>query len=135
MIRREKLGVDPFVTGLEPAEDKDLWFRLISENASYILPDFLATYVQYQNSLSNSDPDRDCSSMLKVVRRHSDLLGPSGIRREEADVYRRWSSLYLTNKQYGIALKYALKRLSKHPLSAQAWYVAAKLLWLRCRGA
>ena len=135
MIRRERLGVDPFVPGLEPAEDKDLWFRLISENPAFILPDFLATYVQYSNSLSNSDPDRDCSSMLKVVRKHSDLLGPSGVRREEADVYRRWSSLYLTNRQYGIALKYASKRLSICPLSTQAWYVVAKLLWLRWRGA
>ncbi len=126
LVRRTALGPEPFVTGLEPAEDRDLWVRLLAAHPAYILPELLSTYVQEPGGISRSDPARDCGNMLRVVRRHTDLLGPEGRREEEAAVYRRWASAHLTQGQPRKALPRALQRLWLQPCSAQAWWIVVK---------
>jgi glycosyltransferase involved in cell wall biosynthesis len=126
LVRREALGAEPFVSGLEPAEDRDLWVRLIAARPAYILPDFLATYVQEPGGISRLNPDKDCGNMLRVVQRYTDLLGPSGLRAEEATVFRRWAALHLAQGRPREALPRALRRLRLQPLSAQAWWIVLK---------
>ena len=128
LVRRTTLGEHRFVTGLEPAEDRDLWIRLITSTSVYLVPEALATYVQYSNSLSNSDPDRDCASMLRVVHRHALLLGPSKMREQEAIVYRRWASRHLATGKARSAIAPAAHRLAIQPTSAQAWWIMYKSL-------
>jgi glycosyltransferase involved in cell wall biosynthesis len=126
LVRRSSIESERFITGLEPAEDRDLWVRLFMSNHAFILPDFLATYVQEPGGISRSDIDRDCSSMLKVVHRHAELLGPAGVREREAIVHRQMAAYYLFNGQPAKALPPALRRLRLQPKSLQAWWIVFK---------
>jgi glycosyltransferase involved in cell wall biosynthesis len=128
LVRRKVLGDHRFVSGLEPAEDRDLWIRLVASTNIYFVPEPLATYVQWPDSLSNSDSDRDCRSMLKVVHRHSALLGPKGVRQQEAIVYRRWAGVHLARGKPRSALGPAARRLAIQPASLQAWWIMCKSL-------
>src|SRR5271155_4010728 len=53
LVRRKLLGDQRFVSGLEPAEDRDLWIRLVASTDVYLVPEPLATYAQCPGSLSN----------------------------------------------------------------------------------
>ena len=128
LVRRDALGDERFDAGLPTAEDRDLWIRLAASTPIYLVPEPLATYVQLQDSLSNSDPDRDCGNMLKIVRRHAPLLGPRNVREQEAIVYRRWAGRHLSRGTPRHAIRPAAKRLAIQPASLQAWWILAKAL-------
>ena len=128
LVRRKTLGNHRFVSGLEPAEDRDLWIRLVASTNIYLVPEPLATYVQLPGSLSNSDIDRDCASMLKVVHRHGALLGAEGFRKEKAVVYRRWAGNHLAKGKPRSAISPAARRLAIEPASPQAWWIVCKSL-------
>ena len=128
LVRRRVLGEQRFVPGLEPAEDRDLWIRLAASTAVYLVPEPLATYTQRPDSLSNSDPDQDCTSMLKVVNRHAGLLGARGVRKQEAIVYRRCAGAHLAKGNPRSAIVPAARRLAIQPASAQAWWIMCKSL-------
>jgi glycosyltransferase involved in cell wall biosynthesis len=93
IVRREVLGAERFVSGLEPAEDRDLWVRLIAKTPIYLTSQPLATAVLEAGSTSRSSVAGDCSSMLKVVRRQRSLLGFFGTRMWESHTYYRWAAL------------------------------------------
>ncbi len=126
MVRRSALANVRFDAGLATAEDRDVWCRLASQNTVYVVGEPLATYVQLATSLSNSDVDRDCASMLKVVERHGAVLGASGVREQTAVVHRRWAAGHLSRGQFQRALSPALRRLRLQPLSVEAWWVVTK---------
>jgi glycosyltransferase involved in cell wall biosynthesis len=128
MVRRGVLGEQRFVPSLEPAEDRDLWIRLVASTAVYLVPEPLATYIQRPDSLSNSDADRDCTSMLKVVHCHAALLGAKGVREQEAIVYRRWAGAHLAKGNPRSAIVPAARRLAIQPASLQAWWIMCKSL-------
>jgi len=128
LVRREALGDQRFVSGLESAEDRDLWIRLVASTTVYLVPEPLATYSQSPDSLSNSDSDRDCASMLKVVHRHAALLGAKGVREQEANIYRRWAGIHLSRGKPRSAIRPAARRLAIQPASPQAWWVMCKTL-------
>jgi len=128
LVRRKALGEQRFVSGLEPAEDRDLWIRLVASTAVYLVPEPLATYTQWQDSLTNSDSDRDCVSMLKVLHRHAALLGAGGVREQEALVYRRWAGRRLATGKPRSAIGPAARRLAIQPGSPQAWWIMCKSL-------
>jgi len=128
LVRRNVLGDQRFVSGLEPAEDRDLWIRLVASTDIYFVPEPLATYVQMPGSLSNSDSDRDCGSMLKVVHRHAAVLGAKGVREQEAIIYRRWAGAHLAKGKPRSAISPAARRLAIQPTSPQAWWIVCKSL-------
>jgi glycosyltransferase involved in cell wall biosynthesis len=128
LVRRNVLGDQRFDSALETAEDRDLWIRLAAATPIYIIPEPLATYVQREDSLSNSDLDRDCGNMLKMVRRHAAVLGPIGVRQQEANIYRRWAACNLARGRPRSAITPAARRLAIQPTSAQAWWITAKAL-------
>jgi glycosyltransferase involved in cell wall biosynthesis len=128
LVRRKALGDHRFVSGLEPAEDRDLWIRLVASTNIYFVPEPLATYVLLPGSLSNSDSDRDCASMLKVVHRHAALLGAKGFRKQKAVVYRRWAGNHLAKGKPRAAIGPAAHRLAIEPASPQAWWILCKSL-------
>jgi glycosyltransferase involved in cell wall biosynthesis len=128
LVRRNTLGQQRFISGLEPAEDRDLWIRLAATTAVYLVPEPLATYGQWPGSLSNSDSDRDCMSMLKVVHRHAALLGAKGVREQEAVIYRRWAGSHLARGKPRSAIGPAARRLAIQPGSPQAWWIMCKSL-------
>lgn len=126
LVRRSVLGRERFVPGLEPAEDRDLWIRLVSACPVYVLAQPLATAVLNPGSLSRSSIDRDCGNMLRVIRRHAALLGARGLRRWEADTYRRWAGNHLAQGRPREAAGFAWKRLRLEPWTPGAWWVFAK---------
>jgi len=128
LVRRSALGDQRFVSSMEPAEDRELWIRLAASTSVYLVPEPLATYVQYENSLSNSDCDRACGKMLNVVYQHAALLGAKGVRKEEASIYRRWAGTHLAEGRPGSAIIPAARRLAIQPISPQAWWIIAKAL-------
>jgi glycosyltransferase involved in cell wall biosynthesis len=128
LVRRKALGVQRFVSGLEPAEDRDLWIRLMASASVYLLQEPLATYAQWPESLTNSDADQDCVSMLKVVHRHAALLGAKGVRAQEAVIYRRWAGSHLARGAPRSAVRPAARRLAIQPGSLQAWWIMCKSL-------
>lgn len=92
LVRRAVLGDERFVEGLETAEDRDLWTRLVSNAPCFLLSEPLATAVLEPGSLSRSSVSHDCSNMLHVVRRHRKLLGKKHVRMWEALTYYRWGA-------------------------------------------
>ena len=128
LVRRKTLGELRFVSGLEPAEDRDLWIRLVGSTAVHLVREPLATSGQWPDSLSNSDSDRDCVSMLKVVHRHAALLGTKGVREQEAVIYRRWAGSQLARGKPRSAIGPAARRLAIQPASPQAWWIICKSL-------
>ncbi len=132
IVRRAVLGSYRFVSGLEPAEDRDLWVRVITSSPVYLISESLATAVLEPGSLSRSSVDTDCANMLRVVRRHGDLLGRSGLRTWEADVFRRWAGVHLGSGRPLTALGPAWRRLVRQPLESQAWWILLKCCTLAC---
>jgi glycosyltransferase involved in cell wall biosynthesis len=92
MIRRAVLGHERFVSGLEPAEDRDLWVRIILSAPMYLISEPLATFVYGPGSLSCSSLDRDCTNMLRVVGRHEKILGFRARRYWRSYTYLRWAA-------------------------------------------
>lgn len=118
-------GNDRFVSGLEPAEDRDLWFRLIGKAPICFLSQPLATAVLEPGSLSRTNVDRDCGNMLRVIRRHQKSLGGFHTRKWEAYVYRRWAANLIISRPRS-AVKPAVWRLLREPISPEAWWIVAK---------
>jgi glycosyltransferase involved in cell wall biosynthesis len=128
LVRRNALGDQRFDSSLETAEDRDLWIRLVASTDVYLVPEPLATYVQLPGSLSNSDIDRDCRSMLKVVHRYAGLLGAKGVREQVEVIYRSWAGRHLAGGKPRSAIAPAARRLAIQPASPQAWWIMCKSL-------
>ncbi len=93
MVRRRVLDQERFVSGLEPAEDRDLWIRLASQSGVYLMSQPLATAVLESGSISRSDIRLDCTRMLDVVQRHRQLLGVFSARRWRSYIHYRWAAM------------------------------------------
>lgn len=91
-IRRTALGDERFVSGLEPAEDRDLWIRML-RHPVYLMQTPLATAVLEPGSISRVNLDIDCENMLRVIRRHRGRIGLIGSRKWTAEVLYRWAAL------------------------------------------
>ena len=91
IVRRDVLRNEQFVSGLEPAEDRDLWARLVARCGAYLASDLLSTAVLEPESLSRTNPDRDCGNMMRVVKRNRASLGFWASRQWIAHTYYRWS--------------------------------------------
>jgi glycosyltransferase involved in cell wall biosynthesis len=126
IVRREALGDRRFVSGLEPAEDRDLWVRLIAANPVYILSEPLATAVLEPGSLSRSHVDTDFANMLRVIHRHTDILGHRGTRHWEALHFRLWAANHLGDGRPQEALNPAWNRLRRQPTSLEGWRIFLK---------
>ncbi len=128
MFPRSALGDNRFVSGLEPAEDLDLWIRLIADRPVYFDAEPLATWMLDAGSLSHSNLDRDCGNMLRVVRRNAEMLGEQGLRVWEANTFKRWAGNHLAQGRPRSAIKPALSRLKRQPFATDGWYILAKSL-------
>jgi glycosyltransferase involved in cell wall biosynthesis len=134
LVRRCAVGANRFTPGLEPAEDRDMWIRLVAAAPVYLSPEPLATYVQEPGSLCRTNVDRDYGNMLRVVGRHRALFGRRETRRWEIEFYRRWAASYLGAGRPRAALGPAVKRLLRDPVSSEGWWVLLKSGLTACRG-
>lgn len=130
VVRRRLLDGVRFETGLEPAEDRDVWIRLVRTSPMVHLSEPLATAVFEPGSLSRTAVDRDCGNMMRIVERSWEQLGSRGHRRWRGRVLRRWAAEYLGRGEPWSALTPATRRLGVEPWSPQAWWIATKCVWL-----
>ena len=93
LVTRTALGNERFFDGLELAEDRDLWIRIVSRHSAYLILRPLATAVLIKGSLSRMTVDKDKESMLRVVERHRQLLGPIGSRVWRSYTLYRWAAI------------------------------------------
>jgi cellulose synthase/poly-beta-1,6-N-acetylglucosamine synthase-like glycosyltransferase len=128
LFRRSLLGNHRFDTTLRTAEDVDLWVRLVRTTSVYMIWEPLATCVEEAGSLSRSDVAGDCRNMLRVLARCADLLGPSGLRWWEANVYRQWAAGHLAAGEPRRALGPAWQRWRRQWWSPQANWILLKTL-------
>jgi glycosyltransferase involved in cell wall biosynthesis len=126
IVRREALGDERFVSGLEPAEDRDLWARLVASRPVYMLSDRLATAVLEPGSLSRSSVDVDFGNMIRVVRRNGTLLKSGELRNWERVFFRLWASCHLGGGRPQAAMMPAWQRLRREPLSIEGWWIMLK---------
>jgi hypothetical protein len=61
-----------------------------------------------------------------VVQRFRDTLGPRGLRKWEAYVYRNLAAGRLGSGHAAAAVPLAWQRLRRQPLSAEGWWILAK---------
>lgn len=92
MARADVLRQMPFESGLEPAEDRDLWVRIAARYPIYLMSAPLATAVLEPNGISRQSVAVDCAQMLRVVQRHAGLLGPAGSALWRSYIRYRWSA-------------------------------------------
>jgi glycosyltransferase involved in cell wall biosynthesis len=126
LVKRATLGEHRFVPGLEPAEDRDLWVRIVAAAPTFLMSEPLATAVLEPGSLSRASIDVDCQSMLRVIERHRGVLSRRGVRYWRAFTYRRWAAINLANRRPKAAFRRALQRFRLQPWSYEAWWVLAK---------
>jgi glycosyltransferase involved in cell wall biosynthesis len=126
MVRREALEDIRFISEFEPAEDRDVWIRILRGHSAYMISEPLATAVLVPQSLSRRDPDYGYEPMLRVLEKHADLPNRSQMRKLQATVYRSWASAHLARGTPRGAVAPALGRLRRQPFSPQAWWIFAK---------
>lgn len=93
IVRRHLLERENFVSGLEPAEDRDLWIRLVASSPVFLMDEPLATAVLEEGSLSRANIAHDCTQMLKVVQRNRALLSRSSYLLWNSYIRYRWAAL------------------------------------------
>ncbi|MCM2374831.1 glycosyltransferase family 2 protein [Aporhodopirellula aestuarii] len=93
LVKRTALGDDRFVSGLEPAEDRDLWVRLTNKTSVWLIPEPLATCVLEAGSISRVDIHKDCNAMLAVIDRHPKLLGVLNRSVWRSYTFYRWAAM------------------------------------------
>ena len=96
MVRRELLVEERFVSGLEPAEDRDLWIRLAAKAPVFLLSQPLATAVLEAGSISRNNIAHDCTRMLEVVQRHRHMLNMSAWMAWRSYIWYRWAAIETT---------------------------------------
>lgn len=92
IVHRRVLGHHRFQSGLEPAEDRHLWIRLVNNTPTMLLSEPLATAILEPNSLSRNDIARDCCSMLAVIELHRTMLSPASRLLWKSFVWYRWAA-------------------------------------------
>lgn len=129
MIRRDALKNHRFDPSVSPAEDRELWIRILAENNGFIVPRPLATAVLEPDSLSRSDADRGYAPMIEVLRRHSELMTRNERRFYEARVFKGWAGAHLQKGEARRAARPAMERCARQPLELEAWWILLKSLF------
>jgi glycosyltransferase involved in cell wall biosynthesis len=128
LVKSEVLGLDRFQEGLQTAEDRDLWIRLLARSHAYFLSEPLATAVLEPGSLSRRDPDRDYPNMLQVIARHRSLIGSAAAWGWRRSTYRGWAAAHLAKGNSRRAIRPAAARIIHAPWQPEGWWVLLRAL-------
>ena len=93
LVRRDTIEGERFVSGLEPAEDRDLWIRLSASGNVFLDSTPLATAVLVPGSISRGSIATDCEKMLQVIDRNSHLMGMVSRSYWRSYVRYRWAAI------------------------------------------
>ncbi len=93
IVRRSVFENNRFVSGLEPAEDRDLWVRLAAAHTVWMDSRPLSTAVLEPGSISRASISVDCTKMLEVIDRNASLLGGPARQFWKSYVRYRWAAI------------------------------------------
>ena len=93
LVKKVAIAGERFVSGLEPAEDRDFWIRLASTGTLFLDSTPLATAVLVPGSISRGSIATDCEKMLQVIDRNSHLLGFISRSYWRSYVRYRWAAI------------------------------------------
>lgn len=125
VARRDCIGNHRFQSGLEPAEDRAFWIRILENGPTMCLEQALAVAVLEPGSLSRTHIDRDCQNMLRVINMTRATLGWRGTWWWKRRTFRRWASEYL-GANNSAAWRPALRRWCYEPWSPEAAWIVMK---------
>lgn len=98
MFKREKLPAEIFRVGYPPCEDYDLWVRMLLNSKGVVLPEFLATYRLYHNSVSKRKADDARNNRNKVIVDQLEYYFPNKYTEEEKTIHLSLVEFSLKNK-------------------------------------
>ncbi len=127
-VRRAALSDHRFDGDVEPAEDRDLWIRVVAAHPSFMLSEPVATAVLEPGSMSRSNIDKDFGNMLRVIRRNKRLVGERHVRHWEALFFRLWAACHLGDGRPREAVGPAWDRWKREPGSPEATWTVLKCL-------
>lgn len=87
LFRKELLPDIKFRDGYPPCEDYDLWVRMLLKNKGVVMPDFLATYRLYHNSVSKRNAFDAINNRNKVILDQLEYYFTNECSKDEADLH------------------------------------------------
>jgi len=98
MFKKEFLPEQKFRDDYPPCEDYDLWVRMLLNTKGIVLPNFLATYRLYFNSVSKRKADDAKNNRNKVIVDQLEYYFPNNYTQEESQSHLSLVEFSLKNK-------------------------------------
>jgi Glycosyl transferase family group 2 len=114
-----------FTSDYEPAEDYDLWLRLLGRGLGFVHTPAATTRVRRRRDSLSADIARLAEEKLRVQERHSALVGPDVARAARADLLRARAQGLITKRDYARARASLAEAAALEPLPARLRVVGA----------
>jgi glycosyltransferase involved in cell wall biosynthesis len=114
-----------FASEHEPAEDYDLWLRLLGTGARFVHTPAAVTRVRRRRDSLSADVARLAAEKLKVQERHRALVDPSVARAARADLLRAQAQGLIRRREYESARAALAKAAAIEPLPTRLRVAAA----------
>ena len=114
-----------FASEHEPAEDYDLWLRLLGRGATFVHTPAAVTRVRRRPDSLSADVARLAEEKLRVQERHQALVEPAVARAARADLLRARAQGLITRREYGSARAALAEAAKLEPLPARLRVKAA----------
>jgi glycosyltransferase involved in cell wall biosynthesis len=114
-----------FASEHEPAEDYDLWLRLLGRCATFVHTPAAVTRVRRWGDSLSFDVARLAAAKLEVQERHRALVDPSVARAARADLLRARAQGLIRGREYESARAALADAATLEPLPARLRVVAA----------
>jgi glycosyltransferase involved in cell wall biosynthesis len=117
--------VGGFASEHEPAEDYDLWLRLLGRGATFVHTPAAVTRVRRRRDSLSYDVARLAAAKLDVQERHSALVDESVARAARADLLRARAQGLIRRREYESARAALAEAAALEPLPARLRVAAA----------
>jgi len=114
-----------FASEHEPAEDYDLWLRLLGRGATFVHTPQAVTRVRRRRDSLSFDVARLAAAKLEVQERHRALVAPSVARAARADLLRARAQGLIRRREYESARAALAEAAALEPLPARLRVAAA----------
>jgi glycosyltransferase involved in cell wall biosynthesis len=98
MFKKEILSNEIFRKEYPPCEDYDLWTRILQKSKGVVLPEILATYRLYDNSVSKRKADESINNKNKVILNQLEYYFINQYTKEEERLHLSLVEFSLKNK-------------------------------------
>jgi glycosyltransferase involved in cell wall biosynthesis len=108
-----------FTSDHEPAEDYDLWLRLLASGFEFVHTPAATTRVRRRPGSLSADIARLAAEKLRVQERHAKLVDPAVARAARADLLRARAQGLITRRDYASARAALAEAAALEPLPAR----------------